>query len=88
MDVETTKYLAVRNELEIKALKKIEEIVEKIKSLPNTVGERTEDIQRLIIVNDELEDLLLNWSETSLGVRSFGQGFGSDFDDLDDDLED
>lgn len=82
MDIETTKYLLVRNELEANALKKVEEIIEKIKALPNDIKDRTEDIQRLIVVNDELEDLLLNWSDSGFGVRSFGQDF-----DLDDDFD-
>ena len=86
MDIEKQKYLVVRNELEAKALKQIEEISEKIKFLPNNSSERTEDIQRLIIVNDELEDILLNWSDTTLGVRSFGQDF--DLEDLDEDFDD
>ena len=86
MDIEKQKYLVVRNGLEAKALKQIEEISVKIKSLPDTASERAEDIQRLIIVNDELEDILLNWSDTALGVRSFGQDF--DLEDLDEDFDD
>lgn len=83
MDIETQKYLTVRNELEAKALKMIDKIGEKIKALPESVQERTEDIQRLLIVNDELEDILMNWSEGGLGVRTFGQVF-----DLDEDFDD
>ena len=78
MDIETKKYLLVRKELEEKALATIFEITEKIKALPNSVKERTEDIQRLIVVNDELEDLLLNWSEDIVGLRS---SFDLDEDD-------
>jgi hypothetical protein len=84
MDIETQKYLVVRNELEKKALKQIAEISEKIKLLPDSIKDRGEDIQRLLIVNDELEDILLNWSETDLGLRTFGQTFLDDFEDDED----
>ena len=83
MDIETKKYLLVRNELETKTLKKVDELIEKIKALPENVKDRAEDIQRLIVVNDELDDLLLNWSDSGFGIRTFDQAFG--FDDLEDD---
>lgn len=83
MDIETKKYLLVRNELETKTLKKVDELIEKIKALPENVKDRAEDIQRLIVVNDELDDLLLNWSDSGFGIRAFDQAFG--FDDLEDD---
>jgi hypothetical protein len=83
MDIETKKYLLVRNELETKTLKKIDELIEKVKALPENVKDRAEDIQRLIVIDDELDDLLLNWSDSGFGTRSFDQGFG--FDDLEDD---
>lgn len=80
MDAETEKYLIVRRELVTKILEKLEKISANVHSVPTEVAARSEDIQRLISVDDELDDVLLNWSDGMLSSHGFDL-----FDDLDDD---
>lgn len=80
MDAEKEKYLIVRKELESKIVEKLQLIKTKVESLPSNAEERAEDLQRLLLVDDELDDVLFNWSERMLSLRGFDS-----FDDFDDD---
>ena len=80
MDAEKEKYLIVRKELESKIVEKLQLIKTKVESLPPNAEERAEDLQRLLLVDDELDDVLFNWSERMLSLRGFDS-----FDDFDDD---
>lgn len=73
-DVE--KYKVLRLELEKDIFLKLEKIKEKI--LTHSDGTVRENIQILVMVNEELEDVLLNWEPSVIPF------FNSDFD-LDDD---
>ena len=77
---EMKKYLAVRKELETAILKQLQKIKEKVEALPEGSAKKSDDIQRLINVSDELDDVLYNWSEGPLGVRSFDDSY-DEFDD-------
>jgi hypothetical protein len=79
MDAEKEKYLIVRKELESKIVEKLQLIKTKVESLPSNAEERAEDLQRLLLVDDELDDVLFNWSERMLSLRGFDS-----FDDFDD----
>lgn len=70
----------LRSKLETDILKKLESIRDKTLTLKSI--DEFKDVQLLVIVNDELDDVLLNWQISgSLSAVSF--------DDLDDlDLED
>lgn len=70
----------VRLKLEKEILKKLESIREKVLTVKST--SEMKDAQLLIIVNDELDDVLMNWQIS-------GPLSAVSFDDLDDlDLED
>ena len=68
-------------EIEKEILSKLKAIEEKV--LTNKLEEATENLQVLLMVNDELDDVLLNWQTGQIGVRQFGDDH---FDDLDDDF--
>ena len=51
--------------------------------MTSKLEDATENLQVLLMVNDELDDVLLNWQTGQLGVRQFGDDH---FDDLDDDF--
>lgn len=80
MNVENEKYLIVRKELVAKILEKLDKISKMSQSIPAGVEERSEDIQRLVSVDDELDDVLLNWSDRMRSLHGFGE-----FDEFDDD---
>ena len=79
-ELDQQRYLALKKELEAEALKKIREIEEKL--LTKTSGSHARDIQVLISVNDELEDVLLNWEE---GLITPFQNLSPDLHDDDED---
>ena len=70
----------LRSKLETDILKKLESIRDKTLTLKSI--DEFKDVQLLVIVNDELDDVLLNWQIS-------GPLSAVSFDDLDDlDLED
>lgn len=52
-------YLAIKKELEKSIISKLDKIKRQV--LTNTKGTMSQDIQILVSVNDELDDILLNW---------------------------
>jgi hypothetical protein len=76
------KIQAIRQELEKSALQKVKAIQEKI--LTHKSKYAAEDIQILTMVNDELEDILLNWEVESISSIPPIIPTGGDLDDLDD----
>ena len=61
-------YHALRKELEKQILEKIKQVETKVlthNTSPN------ENLQILISVNDELDDVLLNWQSNNIGPLSF-----------------
>ena len=71
-------------ELEKEILGKLKAIEEKV--LTSKLDEPLENLQVLLMVNDELDDVLLNWQTSQLGVRQFGDDHFDDLDDQDDDF--
>jgi hypothetical protein len=60
-NLDVQRYLALKKELENTALEKVKKIEEKL--LTKSSESHAEDIQILLMVNDELDDVLLNWEE-------------------------
>lgn len=63
------------------------EIQQKLKKIElNVLTKNTEDIQKdiqiLIMVTDELDDVLLNWTEGPIGAISFQNPASDDDDDM------
>jgi len=72
------KLQAIRKELEKTALQKVSAIQDKI--LTHKSEFPVEDIQILTIVNDELDDILLNWELN--GIDGMSQVLSMNHDDL------
>jgi hypothetical protein len=73
-ELDSQRYVALKKELENSVFEKLKLIEEKI--LTKTSGSHSKDVQVLIMVNDELDDVLLNWEDsiilpTSLSSDSF-----------------
>ena len=70
------RYIALKKELETTIFEKIKSIEEKV--LTKTSGSHAKDVQILIMINDEIEDVLLNWEDsiilpTSESLDSFDE---------------
>ena len=75
-ELDSQRYVALKKELENSVFEKLKLIEEKI--LTKTSGSHSKDVQVLIMVNDELDDVLLNWEDSII----LPTGFSSDsFDD-------
>lgn len=80
-ELDSQRYVALKKELENSVFEKLKLIEEKI--LTKTSGSHSKDVQVLIMVNDELDDVLLNWEDSII----LPTGLSSDpFDDEDDDF--
>lgn len=62
---------AVKEELRSEILKKIETLKEKM--VLSVGAQRPDYLTVLVMVNDELDDVLLNWESESLSAISFGE---------------
>lgn len=79
-DLDTQRYLTLKKELEREILAKLKTIEEKV--LTKTSGSHATDVQVLIMVQDELDDVLLNWEDEV--ILSSGRNSGFDLDEEDD----
>lgn len=79
-ELDTQRYLTLKKELEREILAKLKAIEEKV--LTKTSGSHATDVQVLIMVQDELEDVLLNWEDEV--ILSSGRNSGFDLDEEDD----
>lgn len=80
-ELDSQRYVALKKELEASVFEKLKLIEEKI--LTKTSGSHSKDVQVLIMVNDELDDVLLNWEDSVILPTSFSS---DSFDDEDDDF--
>lgn len=81
-ELDTQRYIALKKELEAKVFEKLKLIEERV--LTKTSGSHAKDVHVLIMVNDELEDVLLNWEDSIIlptGESSdlFDEGEDDDF---------
>jgi hypothetical protein len=79
-ELDSQRYVALKKELENSVFEKLKLIEEKI--LTKTSGSHSKDVQVLIMVNDELDDVLLNWEDSIILPTSLSS---DSFDDDEDD---
>lgn len=79
-ELDSQRYVALKKELETSVFEKLKLIEEKI--LTKTSGSHSKDVQVLIMVNDELDDVLLNWEDSIILPTSLSS---DSFDDDEDD---